>query len=79
MKTTLLLSLSILLVGCGEATEPKHDVDYYKANAEARLEKLKWCQESPERKELHNCQKAHQANSKAKINNLFGDGISTTN
>lgn len=79
MKNLLLFSLSIILVGCGETTEKNHDVDYYKENAEARLEKLSWCEEKLDRKDLHNCKMAHQADSKAKINKMFGEGFSITN
>lgn len=78
LKYLSLSLLAVLLVGCGEESEPIYDVNYYKTHEKERLEKLDWCKKSADRKVTTNCTNAHDAQEKLDVETMFGDGFERT-
>ena len=75
----IVLSVTALgLVGCGEKDEPVYNVDYYKTHQQERVSKLDWCRNSADRKATTNCLNAVEAESDAKVSQMFGEGFSRT-
>lgn len=70
-KSLLCVSLFFILSACGD--EKVNSTNFYIANDDARLEKLKWCKQNAERKiQNGNCTNAADANAQIKSAKMLG-------
>jgi len=76
MNKLIILALASLLslTGCGD--EKVMSKSFYMKNDTARLEKLKFCDDNPDKENLsQNCTNAHAARGQLAMDKLNGEGI----
>ena len=73
MKNVFMLTvaalLSVMLSGCGK--DKVKTEGYYLKHDTERTEKLAWCKDSADREMTPNCQNAHSASEKLKLDSMI--------
>jgi len=73
-KSIYLLTALSLLTGCG-VDEKINSKSFYIENETARTEKLKYCDEYPNKQSEPNCINAHEARTQITSNQMKNNGI----